>query len=390
MSIAIEYWNLVVRVEAIEKHYAGGWLQFCEDREISLPDPGLTDGQLLRVGGMSQMALLMAEEDMKDFGLKGWTASFGKEYWKDYCILTDLASVKDQCKWLIAGDEPGTVQLASPKAPALNKQLADDLWAAILAHLDAWDANWRDKIVALGQMSQLEKRKSGSTFSDDQIFEGMLNAVLSNATNWQRVMANMAQLPSMFDDYSLAAYADKDAHHVSNKLMPWFKDRKAASMTLANDLLRLTKSARKLQDWSATHGNADSYFDAALSAANQDEIRAVALLGTTGTDFKLAGMGIPLAAEAMRNIGYDVAKPDRHICRALGCFGLMSYRNWADQSTTKAPITSPEELIETMRAIEVWARLIGQPPSYVDQVIWLLCAKMGPYLTNAELKSLKG
>ncbi len=390
MSIAIEYWNLVVRVEAIEKYYTGGWVKFCKDRKISLPDADLTDGQLLRVGAMSYPALLMAEDDMKDFGLKGWTGSPGKDYWKDYCILTDLASVKGQCKWLVAGDKPGTVQLASRKAPLLDKQLADKLWSAILTHLDAWDANWQDKIVALGQMSQLEKRKSGATFSDDEIFEGMLKAVLSNATNWERVMANMDQLPPMFDAYSLAAYAKKDALHVNNKLLPWFRANKAASMTLRNDLVRLTKSAQTLQNWSATQGTSDSYFDAALSASNQDQIGAVALLETTGTNFKLRGMGIPLAAEAMKNIGYDVAKPDRHICRALGCFGLVGYQNWADQSTTKAPITSPEELIETMRAIEVWARLIGQPASYVDQVIWLLCAKMGPHLTNAELKSLKG
>lgn len=101
-------------------------------------------------------------------------------------------------------------------------------------------------------------------------------------------------------------------------------------------------------------------------------------------------MGIPLAAEAMKNIGYNVAKPDRHVCRTTGCFGLVSYRHWADQSTTKAPMTSPKELIETMRAMEVWARLIGSPPSYVDQMVWLVCARMGPHLTNAKLKLFMG
>lgn len=389
MSIAIEYWNLVVRVEAIEKQYAGGWMKFCTDREISLPDPDLTDGQLLRVGGMSYSALLMAEEDIKDFGLKGWTGSAGEEYWKDYCILTDLESVK-QCKWLVAGSEPGTVQLATPKASPLDKQLANNLWAAILAQLDAWDANWQAKIDALGQMSQLEKRERHSLFSDDEIFEGMLKSVLSNATNWENVAAIMSKLPSMFDGYSLAAYAGKDRDHVYKVLLPWFKSQKTASMTLAIDLLRLTELAQILQKWAEIHGTADSYFDAALLAANQDPIQAVALLGTPKTGFKLDGMGIPLAAEAMKNIGYDVAKPDRHVCRAMGCFGLVPYRNWADQSTTKAPLTSPKELIETMRAMEVWARLIGQPPAYVDQVVWLLCAKMGPHMTNAKLKSLMG
>jgi len=388
MSIAIEYWNLVVRVDAIEKHYVGGWVKFCKDKEIPLPAPSyLTDGQLLRVGGMSRTALLTAEGDMKDTGLKGWTGSPGKGCWKDYCILTDLASVEGQCKWLVAGHEPSTVQLASTKAPTLDKHLADALWSAILARLDAWKPSWRDEIEGLGQISQLKKRTDKEAFSDNDIFEGMLYAVLSNATAWKKVKEILGRLPSKFDNFSLAAYADKDNDHVNN-LVSWFKDEKKGSMTLRKGLRRLTEAAQRLQDWSVEHGSADNYFDAVLREANQDRIRAVALLGTAGTDFKLSGMGIPLAAEAMKNIGYDVAKPDRHICRALGCFGLVSYRNWADQSPKQAPITSIEEQIETMRVIEVWGKLIDRPAAYVDQVIWLLCSTTGPHLENFKLRSL--
>jgi len=391
MSIAIEYWNLVVRVDAIEKHYAGGWVKFCKDKEIPLPAPSyLTDGKLLRVGGMSRTALLTAEGDMKDAGLTGWTGSPGKGCWKDYCILTDLASVEGQCKWLVAGHELGTVQLASTKAPALatlDKQLAKALWLAIEAHLDAWNPSWRDEIKKLDEKSQLKKRKPGEAFSDNDIFKGMLYSVLSNSTNWKTVMVIMDRLPSKFDLFSLEAYAAKDNDHVNN-LVLWFKDEKAGSMTLRKGLRRLTEAAQRLQDWSDEHRTADSYFDAALYAANNDPIQAAALLGTAGTDFKLPGMGIPLAAEAMKNIGYDVAKPDRHICRALGCFGLVSYRKWADQSPWQAPITSIEEQIETMRVIEVWGKLIEKPASYVDQVIWLLCSTTGPHLENFKLRSL--
>jgi len=200
-------------------------------------------------------------------------------------------------------------------------------------------------------------------------------------------MVIMDRLPSKFDLFSLEAYAAKDNDHVNN-LVLWFKDEKAGSMTLRKGLRRLTEAAQRLQDWSDEHRTADSYFDAALYAANNDPIQAAALLGTAGTDFKLPGMGIPLAAEAMKNIGYDVAKPDRHICRALGCFGLVSYRKWADQSPWQAPITSIEEQIETMRVIEVWGKLIEKPASYVDQVIWLLCSTTGPHLENFKLRSL--
>ena len=386
MPIAIEFLNLVVPIKTIEANYPGGWSRFCKDNEISVsnPDPALTDGELLRVGGMDRSALLMAEGDMTDMGLKGFTEKSGKKFWKDYCIFSDLESVKDTCDWLVAGDKPGTVRLASKN---IHKPSTDKLWARTLTRLDSWDATWRNKIVSLGQIDMLKKRQAGLRFSDDEIFEGMLKSVLSNSTNWQIVKDNMVHFPAIFESYSLAAYATKDRSHVNDTLIPWFKARKAGSFVLRKSLFRLIELASKLKEESDALGSADNFFDAVLVEAKQDRIKAVELLGTD-TPFKLRGMGIPLAAEAMKNIGYDVAKPDRHICRALGCFGLVTYQNWSDQNGTKAPAPSQKELIETMRVMETWANSIGEAPSYVDQVLWLLCAKMGMYLPNSELKSM--
>ena len=109
-----------------------------------------------------------------------------------------------------------------------------------------------------------------------------------------------------------------------------------------------------------------------------------------GTDsiYKLYGFGIPLAAEAMKNIGYEVAKPDRHICRAMGCFELVQYKKWPDKTGTKPPVTTDEQLIITMTAMQDFSLKINESPSYVDQVIWLLCAKSGAYFSNEKLVAL--
>lgn len=55
--------------------------------------------------------------------------------------------------------------------------------------------------------------------------------------------------------------------------------------------------------------------------------QAVMLLGSQG-EYKLPSFGVALAAEALKNLGFDVAKPDRHLTRAVGSFGLVRINRW--------------------------------------------------------------
>lgn len=50
-------------------------------------------------------------------------------------------------------------------------------------------------------------------------------------------------------------------------------------------------------------------------------------LGLPRNRYKLPSFGVALAAEAMKNLGFDVAKPDRHILRAAGLFGLVGFKH---------------------------------------------------------------
>lgn len=284
--------------------------------------------------------------------------------------------------------EARIVQSDLSQEQMVMNQDAYSLWNQIVVLLDSWRSDWRSEIELLNQQPKARKRRRGEVFEDNEIFEGMLKAVLSNSTDWRRVESVMDRLPELFCNFSLSQYALKNERYVADTLVPTFKSFKAGSMTLGRDLNLLIESAKKLAYWSEQHGSADSFFDGVIARSGGDIIEAVVLLGTQGSVFKLPGMGIPLAAEAMKNIGYEVAKPDRHICRALGCWGLVKFRRPLSLLGTKAPEANSAELISTMRAMERFATLISVSPSYLDQVIWLLCSRKGPHLSNEMLAAM--
>ncbi len=275
---------------------------------------------------------------------------------------------------------------------------AKALWSQIIGKLSQWhdksgnSLTWKARIDGLGQLDKSKKRREGDSFSDDEVFEAILKSMLSNSTDWSRVERVSRELPGLFSNFALSDYAKKDATYVSEVLIPRLSELKVGSNTLRNDLKRLVTAAKTLLDYSTAHGAADMYFDSAISKANGDLILATALLGTEGSGFKIKGMGIPLAAEAMKNLGYEVAKPDRHICRAAACWEMVSFRDetWKTAGKTQAPRNVRRtEFIDAMRAMEALASAVSLQPSYVDQAVWLLCAKSGCHATNAELMTMK-
>lgn len=111
-----------------------------------------------------------------------------------------------------------------------------------------------------------------------------------------------------------------------------------------------------------------------------DDPKQMALQIGQGGSYKLEGFGVPLAAEMLKNLGFDVAKPDRHILRAMESFGLVSFQ------TSKS--RNESELLETMTVVEDIASTTGRYISFVDNAIWLLCAESGLHLKNEELRKL--
>lgn len=106
MSVPIEFISVIVPVRTIEERFDGGMAHFCE-----VLGEGQTDGRLLRLGGMSPMAVGRIVNDLEREGLKGIHIREGKEHWLDFCVVDRCSGLTLPCNWIRVDLELGIVEL---------------------------------------------------------------------------------------------------------------------------------------------------------------------------------------------------------------------------------------------------------------------------------------
>jgi len=271
------------------------------------------------------------------------------------------------------------------------------LWNNILRHLDSKLPNWRQRIIDGGQIRAIESREAGFRCADSQIFEGFVKAVLSSNTDWTKIERILPELTQIFRDFDLHYYSSLSAGDVENHVHIWFKDKNADSQTLKANLKYLVNAAQKLESFSKEHGSLEDLISHMMVENNNDPILLATQFGSYKSRFKLPGVGIPIAAEALKNIGFDVAKPDRHINRAVGCFNLIRFRKWYDgkkfiETDNPKPYAYPEpnetRCVEVMKVMKVFSSKLGVRTAFLDNAIWLLCSKGGVYMENKRLMEM--
>lgn len=259
------------------------------------------------------------------------------------------------------------------------------IWNQLESRLDDWCSTWLDHVNRTAVKPEvIARRRGGGRFSNEEVFEALVLAILSNQTDWRPIQRVRPELSERFDGFDIQAYAEKKDDELDG-LVAWFKERKAGSQTRPNDLKRLRETAKKLRQF--TSSGLDAFFQSCIEASGGKAESAVFALGGVPR-WKLPGFGPALSAEALRNLGYDIAKPDRHVLRAVGQWDFVEFRCWPDRSGTNAPQPSKDELLLAMGAVSDFAKAINKTTTFTDSVIWTACAKGGAWLTNKELKAL--
>lgn len=222
--------------------------------------------------------------------------------------------------------------------------------------------------------------------SDETIFEAFAIAAISGNARWDRIAAVRSELIEPFQGFSPRRFAALDERDIRERLVPWFRRRRAGSARLTAALARLRDAARIL---GCDDGrNASAFLNEVLSQAHgSPEGMAVRLGNVPG--HKLPGFGIALAAEALRLLGCDVCKPDRHVMRAMGSWRIIRFRRW-DDAGFSAPQAAPAELLATMLAVRKLARANRVATSYATSAIWLAGAISGARMSNADLATCVG
>lgn len=265
------------------------------------------------------------------------------------------------------------------------------LWNAIEARLDSRLPEWRMRIGEMRQLAAVQARTAGRIWSNDEVFEALAMAVLSAQTDWSKIERVQKDLRNLFSGFRLEWYAELSDAEIGALFPPWFKERRAGSMALEKNLVNLAGAARILSKYSRDRGTADGYFTSLVRDCGGDPKLAAIRLGRPGKD-KLPTLGVPLAAEALKNLGFDVAKPDRHIMRAVGSFGLVTFGRWTQardgRNRRSAPSPNSREQFLAMTAVQNVAETMDERVVVVDNAIWMLCARSGLYLTNSQLAEM--
>jgi len=261
------------------------------------------------------------------------------------------------------------------------------LWAALTGQLAEWRGAWRT-LIDVGRALTLEEFFALPEKTDREVFEAFAIAILSGNTRWDRIARVRGELNGPFQGYDPVRFAALSEDEIDGLIVPWFRERRAGAAGLRSALARLRLTAERLSPHGAQSSGGQDYLREAAAASDGTPEDLAVILGSSKR-WKLPGFGIALSAEALRLLGVDLCKPDRHVLRAMACWSLVAFRRWDRRGAFTAPQADVRELRETMVAVRAIADANGVGVSYANSVIWLAGAVSGARLANEALEAIR-
>lgn len=256
-----------------------------------------------------------------------------------------------------------------------------NVWEKIVQYLNENKKNWEKEILELGQVGKCEKRQSGELFSNEELFEGIVLGILSRGANYRTIHENRRLIKAKFRNYeiteNLLVIHDNDKKEILAKLQGRFNE---------DNIDNAVKSYVVLKKIISKYKSIDAFIK--NECKNNVEV-VINKIGKSGK-YKLAGVGEVIASEIVKNWGFEAVKADQHILRAYACCGWIIPNDWVltGNEGYSYPIWT-KELNEDVKIItKGLSNKINKSVTYIDNVIWYLCAKYGCYLNNHRLAKL--
>lgn len=213
---------------------------------------------------------------------------------------------------------------------------------------------------------QIERRRRGELFSISDHIRAMVYAMLSAGITWERVEGGIDLSTGRIEPIDAAFYQfnpDRLLACDPAKLRDAVKSMGCASQYTRKQMEALVHvNIGKLVAIDKQYGGIDTYYQQ-FSESDPTLKSLVRQLASKGSEDKLSQMGEALTAEYLKNVGYDLAKPDRHICRILGSriLGCSTHES--------VPVYEAFDIIAAIAAE------MGKAAAEVDYILWSYCAK---------------
>lgn len=213
---------------------------------------------------------------------------------------------------------------------------------------------------------QIDNREQGREFSLEDHIRGMVYSMLSSGITWERVESGIDEntgriLPvdEIFHQYEPDYLLNCTPEFLTNKI----KEIHCGSQSTKKQMIALIRiNIPKLQKIKDEFGSIDGCFNEIIK---EDDTKKtlVKKLSTSSSELKMSEMGEALIAEYLRNVGYDMAKPDRHIRRILGKDVL---------GCSEHSIVPIYEAMDIIREISEYSE---KYQAEIDYILWSYCAK---------------
>lgn len=212
---------------------------------------------------------------------------------------------------------------------------------------------------------QIDRRQAGGIFSTSDHIRAMVYSMLSSGIVWDRVSGHIDEatkqltpIDEIFRQYDPEQLLQCEPEQLVNEIQ---KLRCASPYTAIQMQALIHTNIPKLIQFGNEYGSIDAFYQKFI--ADDPTLKTlVKALSAPHSDCKLAQMGEALTAEYLKNVGYDLAKPDRHIRRILG---------------SKVLGCSTHEVVPIFEALDIVAALAREldwPAAEVDYILWSYCA----------------
>ena len=215
---------------------------------------------------------------------------------------------------------------------------------------------------------QIDRRNSGNLdFTLPEHIRAMVYSMLSSGISWERVeksidesIGRITAIDDIFHQYDpeylLSCQGDDLAEQIKEIGCASYSTRKQMNGLIHTNIEKMIGLQEK-------YGSIDRYYQKFIEVDSSMKL-LVRNLSCSSSEDKYVQMGEPLVAEYLRNIGYDLAKPDRHICRILG----RDYLGCSEPE--QVPVYEAFDLIR-----ELSESMGRKTVAEVDYILWSYCAE---------------
>ena len=212
---------------------------------------------------------------------------------------------------------------------------------------------------------QIDKRENGGTFTVSDHICAMVYSMLTSGASWSRVEPSLdietgriKLIDEIFCLYDVDTLLNTDPIILVDKV----KEQTLGTQYIKNQMVALIgTNIGKMLSLEKEYGSIDNFYQNFIDT-DPTLKTLVKVLSAEGKPHKYAQMGEALTAEYLKNVGYDIAKPDRHIRR------ILSSKVLGCSDSEIAPIYEAFDLVAEI------ARATGKRIAEVDYILWSYCA----------------